>query len=49
MSYLEGKGFWKPHQNGFKENRRMEDNIFILHTLFQKYVTAKSLNCMLLL
>jgi hypothetical protein len=41
VQYLEEKGFWKPNQSGFREKRRTEDNIFILHTLFQKYVSVK--------
>ncbi len=29
---------WSNYQNGFMEKRRTEDNIFILHSLFNKYV-----------
>jgi exonuclease III len=40
-NFLKTNRFWAPHQNGFMKKRRTEDNIFILHTLFQKYVRNK--------
>jgi exonuclease III len=39
--FMESNGLWAPNQNGFMKNRRTEDNVFILHTLFQKYVRTK--------
>ena len=32
---------WSPHQNGFMEEKRTEDNIFILNSAFHKYVKAR--------
>ncbi len=40
-AYLVETGFWSHLQNGFKEGRRTDDNIFVLRTLFNKYVTAR--------
>lgn len=37
-NYMTNKGYWSKNQNGFMKARRTEDNIFILHTIFQKYV-----------
>lgn len=39
--FFQTNGLWAPNQNGFMKKRRTEDNLFILHTLFQKYVKAK--------
>lgn len=39
--FFQNNGMWAPNQNGFMKKRRTEDNVFILHTLFQKYVKAK--------
>ena len=36
--YLEEQNILTPNQNGFRKGRRTENNIFILHTIFQKYV-----------
>ncbi len=41
LRFLKDKGYWKINQNGFKEGRRTDDNIFILHALFHKYVKVK--------
>jgi hypothetical protein len=38
VNYLTENGFWKINQNGFMEKRRTDDNVMVLHTLFQKYV-----------
>ena len=38
VAFLKIKKFWSPNQNGFMEKRRTDDNVMILHTLFQKYV-----------
>lgn len=38
VNYLKEKGIWKANQNGFQKELRTEDNIFILKTLFEKYV-----------
>ena len=35
---MEEQNILTPNQNGFRKGRRTEDNIFILHTIFQKYV-----------
>jgi exonuclease III len=40
-NYLCERNFWSPHQNGFMKGKRTDDNIFILHTIFQKYVKQK--------
>ena len=37
-NFLTENKFWTPNQNGFMKGKRTEDNIFILHTIFQKYV-----------
>ena len=37
-NYLTEKNIWTPNQNGFMKGKRTEDNIFILHTIFQKYI-----------
>ena len=37
-AYLTEKEYWAPNQNGFMRNRRTDDNVFIIHTIFQKYV-----------
>ena len=37
-NYLTENNFWAPNQNGFMKGKRTEDNIFIIHTIFQKYV-----------
>ena len=39
--YLESKGFFSFNQTGFTNKCRTEDNIFVLHTIFQKYVHNK--------
>ena len=39
--HLTNNKFWKINQNGFMEKRRTDDNIMIVHTLFQKYVKEK--------
>ena len=39
--FLTESGFWTKFQNGFKEGRRTDDNVFVLHTLFNKYVKIK--------
>ena len=39
INFLKLKNIWSINQNGFMEKRRTDDNIFILHTLFQKYVS----------
>ncbi len=41
-NYLKEKNLLRINQNGFQEKRRTEDNVFILHTLFQKYVKDTS-------
>ena len=41
IQYLKNKNFWRPNQNGFMEERRTDDNVMILHTLFQKYIKNK--------
>ncbi len=38
LGYLKEKDLWCINQNGFKEGRRTDDNVFIFHTLFAKYV-----------
>jgi len=37
-NYMTNKGYWSKNQNGFMKGRRTEYNLFILHTIFQKYV-----------
>ena len=44
IEYLKSKHLGKPNQNGFMEKRRTEDNVMILHTLFQKYVKQRKKN-----
>ncbi len=36
--YFSEQNFWKPNQNGFMKGKRTDDNLFIIHTRFQKYV-----------
>ena len=36
--YFHLKGFWAKNQNGFMKQRQTTDNVFILHTVFQKFV-----------
>ena len=36
--YMHKNGLWRPDQNGFMSKMRTEDNIFILHTIFQQLV-----------
>ncbi len=38
VRYMTDNNKWSQFQNGFMEKRRTEDNIFILHSLFNKYV-----------
>ena len=38
---MSDNNLWNPNQNGFMKKCRTEDNIFILHTLFQKYIKIK--------
>ena len=38
VTYLTINDKWSNYQNGFMEKRCTEDNIFILHSLFNKYV-----------
>ncbi len=38
INYMTVNNKWSNFQNGFMEKRRTEDNIFILHSLFNKYV-----------
>ena len=40
-NHLTEKNFWSPNQNGLMKGRRTEDNLFILHTIFQKYVKQR--------
>ena len=47
VQHLKDKGLWHINQNGFKEKNylsRTDDNIMILHTLFQKYVESSKGN-----
>ena len=39
--YLGSTNFWSPNQNGFMKGRRTDDNIFIIHSIFQKYVKQR--------
>ncbi len=41
IEFIKTKNCWSPNQNGFMEKCRTDDNIMILHTLFQKYVKNK--------
>ncbi len=45
-NYLKENNLLRINQNGFQEKRRTEDNIFILHTLFQKYVKKERVRFM---
>lgn len=38
VKYMTDNNKWSPYQNGFVEKRRTEDNVFILHSLFNRYV-----------
>ena len=42
VSYFNEKNLWKPNQCGFKKGHRTEDNVFILQSLYDHYVTNKS-------
>ncbi len=37
-NYFVEKGIWSKNQNGFMKKKRCEDNIFIINTMYQKYV-----------
>ena len=36
--FMEGSGKWSMNQCGFKKDHRTEDNLFLLKTIFEKYV-----------
>ena len=36
--FMEGSGKWSKNQCGFKNDHRTEDNLFLLKTIFEKYV-----------
>ncbi len=40
-NYFVENDLWSKNQSGFMKKRQTNDNIFILHTLFQKYVKSK--------
>ena len=40
-NYFVDNNLWSKNQNGFMKKKQTSDNIFILHTLFQKYVKQK--------
>ena len=42
IEYMKENGKWTENQSGFMANRRTEDNIMILHSLFHKYVICRN-------
>ena len=36
--YMDISGKWSPYQCGFKQDHRTEDNLFLLNTVYEKYV-----------
>ncbi len=39
--YFVDKGLWSKNQSGFMKKKQTNDNVFVLHTIFQKYVQKK--------
>ena len=39
--YMVAHDLWNTNQCGFMKEHRTEDNIFVLHTIFQKYATKQ--------
>ena len=35
-------GLWKFNQRGFKADHRIEDNLFILNTIYDKYINMEN-------